>query len=485
MSNQLSKNLFSGFIWTSLQTVGTKLISIVAQLILAWLLMPEDFGKVSIAVSLTSITFLIQGLGLSDVLISRQHMFDRVFNLSKSLALVTTIICFGLTIFLAIIAGFFIYDDIEITYLILIYSFAIPFNSMSIIADAKLRIDLKFKDLSFIRLSEFFINNFLLVCLVLVKFGIYSFVIAPLVASIFRYFFIHYKSKVQHTFTFTLLHYKYLLTNSIYVFLHNFFQTIIRQSDYLIIGAIVSAQSVGLYFMGYSLSVQVIALLVASLSPVFFPVLKTIPKHETEKIKSILLKIVTIFSIFGMCFSMLQASLSGPLVRLFLEDKWLKTIEIVQILSIGIGFNVASTVWAVAFRLNDNFKRMAKYSLFSVFVFLILVILFTLKLEIIGTAIGVCLFNILVNFILMALSLGEYDIKVKTLLSITLKYFILAFLCFYSLFYISNFYKLSDLIKIFTNGLLPVLLYFTTLYFFDKKSKDMLLVIINKYIKKQ
>jgi O-antigen/teichoic acid export membrane protein len=214
-------------------------------------------------------------------------------------------------------------------------------------------------------------------------------------------------------------------------------------------------------------------------------VLKTIPKNETEKIKNVLLKIVTIFSIFGMCFSMLQASLSGPFVRLFLEDKWLQTIEIVQILSIGIGFNVASTVWAVAFRLNDNFKTMAKYSFFSVFVFLILVILFTLKLEIIGTAIGVCLFNILVNFILMVLSLGEYDIKVKTLLSITLKYFLLAFAIFYSLFYISNIYNFSDIVKILTNGLLPVFLYFTSLYFFDKKSKDILLFIINKYIRKQ
>ena len=120
MSNTITEAFYKGFLWSGLQTIGSRLISLVTQLILAWLLLPEDFGKISIATSLTSIVFLIQALGLTDVLVSRGHMYFKILDLAKSLAFITSIICLVFTIITAFIGGV-IYDDITITYLILIF----------------------------------------------------------------------------------------------------------------------------------------------------------------------------------------------------------------------------------------------------------------------------------------------------------------------------------------------------------------------------
>lgn len=473
MSNQLKKSFYKGFLWTSFQTIGSKVISLVTQLILAWLLLPEDFGTVVIATSLTSIVFLIQALGLSDVLVSRGHMYFKILDLAKSLAFVTSVICFVLTIITAFLGGA-IYDDVTITYLILIFAICVPFNAMTVVADAKLRIDLKFKQLSLLRVVELILTNLLIVVFVLLKLKVYSFIVAPVIVSVLRYIAIHMLAGVNFLFSWRLNHYKYLLSNSLWGFLHNLFQTIIRQSDYLILGFFVSAQAVGIYFMGYSLSVQVIALLVNSLSPVFFPVLKTIPKTEINTIKNILLKIITVFSLFGMPFSLLQAAIAKPIISIFFEEKWYASIQIVQILSIGIGFNVAATVWAVALLWQDAFKKQAILSLIAAVVFVLTIAFATYNFGSLGTAYAVTLFQILFNLYLLKVSLKTFEIDFKNIIKITFKYFLISAIIFSGCYLFTIFNNLNNWLSIVTCGFIPLLAYFLILYKFDLKSKELL-----------
>ena len=474
MNNTITKAFHKGILWTGIQTMGSKLIGIVTQLILAWLLLPEDFGKVSLVTSLTSIIFLIQALGLSDVLVSRGHMFFKILNLAKSFAFVTSIICFVLTIFIGILGGI-VYDDITITYLVLIFAICVPFNAMSVVADAKLRIDLRFKQLSLLMVVQLILTNSLIIVFVLLKLGVYSFIIAPVLVSILRYIVIHKLARVDFLFSWTLNHYKYLLNNSIWGFLHNLFQTIIRQSDYLIIGFFVSTQAVGIYFMGYSLSVQVIALLVGALGPVFFPVLKTIPKSEINTIKNILIKIITIFSLFGMPFSFLQATLAEPLVNIFLEEKWTASIQIVQILSIGIGFNVTASVWQVALVWQNDFKKQAVLSLQAAIVFVLTIAFATYYFGLIGTACAATLFQIIFSLYYLNVSLKSFEIEFKKILNIMFKYFIISSCIFLFCYAFTIYFSFNNWLSIITCGILPFTAYFLYLYNFDLPSKELLI----------
>ena len=212
MSN-IKNNILTGFLWTGIQTIGTKLISLIAQLVLAWLLLPEDFGKISIAAAVTSIIFLIQNFGLSDLLISRGKMFYHIYNLAKSISIVVAFIAITLAVISSFIAGY-IYADNDITNLILIFSLSIPFNTLSVVPDSKLRIDLKFKELSTIKFFEFFISQGLIIVFVLLGYGIYSFVFGPLISSVLRYFWLSKEANCSHRFKFTLNHYLYLFGNS-------------------------------------------------------------------------------------------------------------------------------------------------------------------------------------------------------------------------------------------------------------------------------
>ena len=485
MSFQTSKVLFSGISWTSLQTLVTKIISIVTQLILAAILLPEDFGKFGIVTSITSITFLIQGFGLAEVLINRQKSYSLIYNLAKSFALSSAVCAFVITNLTSVIVGIYVFNDFEIIFLIMILSLSIPFNSISIVTESKLRINLEFRKLTYIRIYEFLVLNVTLLTLVYSGLGVYSFAIAPLISSGFRYFLLHKYTGLPHYFLFRLNHYKYLLRDSYFSFLNNLFQSIIRYTDYLIIGIYVSIQSVGIYFMGYSLSVQVISLLVLSLSPVFYPVLSKIDIQNKLEFKDIFIKIITVFSLFGMCFSMIQLTMVEPLIKLFMNDNWLEAIVIVQILSLGIGFNVSSTVWTVGYRLRGDFKNLALMSFFAMITFLVIINFSTYFYGIIGTATGVSLYYLFVNTFLLCFSLKKFNIRPNLILKIIFKYFIISVIIFYCFHLVSEYFTTNLFYRLLLKTLMPTLFYFFILYQFDKKSKNALTQIKQKLWKKK
>ena len=465
--SKIKSSIISGFLWTGIQTVGSKLISLVAQLILAWLLLPEDFGKISIAFSITSIIIVIQNFGLTDVLVSRGKMFYHIYNLAKSISSVVAFIAITLAVIFSFIVGY-IYADNDITNLILIFSLSIPFNTLSVVPDSKLRIDLKFKELSTIKFFEFFISQGLIIVFVLLGYGIYSFVFGPLISSVLRYFWLSKEANCSHRFKFTLNHYLYLFGNSIYGFFHSIFQTIIRHSDYLILALFVSQTDVGIYFMAYSLSVQAVGLLVNSLSPILFPALMKIPKNETEKIKIILLKVTGIYALFGMPFALWQASIADSLISIFFNNKWTDTILLVQILSFGIGFTVASSLWAPALRIKSKYKTQAFYSLLSLLFFISLIVPFSYSGGKEGLALSVTIYLIISGPILLFYSFRYYDISFSELFHPLLKYFSLSIMIFGTCYFFTHQFNLNDMIKLLINGVMSPVIYFGILFLVDK-----------------
>ncbi|WP_193316032.1 oligosaccharide flippase family protein [Flavicella marina] len=465
--------MFLGFVWTAFQTVGTKIISLVAQVFLAWLLVPEDFGKISIATSITGIIFMIQNFGLSDVLVSRGKMFDKIYDLTKSISALTAIVCFLIFCIVGFVAGA-VYDDSVIKNLILLFSIVIPFNTMSVVSDAKLRIDLRFKELSIVRVCEFFLSQITIILFVLLDFGVYSFVLGPILSSIIRYFWLVKLAHISHSFKPTFHHWTYLFSNSFYGFVHSVCQTIIRQSDYLILALFVSQTEVGIYFMAYSLSVQVIGVLVGSLSPVLFPTLMKIPLQEKDRIKSVLLKITGVFAMLGMPFAFWQASVVKPLILIFFEEKWYDTILLVQILSIGIGFNVVSALWAPALRIQSLFKVQMKFSIISMIVFIVLITPLSYWFSSIGLAIAVSVYYMILSPVLLYFSFRKFDVSLIQVYTSVLKYFVMGAMVFGTLYYLNEIFNSTLMVQLIVLGFAAPSLYFFFLWRFDKNFDNVL-----------
>src|SRR5687767_2987251 len=61
-----------GMVWLIGQTVGVKLVSMIANVILARFLAPDDAGLVAMAYTVLAIAGVVQFVGMQDVLVQRQ-----------------------------------------------------------------------------------------------------------------------------------------------------------------------------------------------------------------------------------------------------------------------------------------------------------------------------------------------------------------------------------------------------------------------------
>lgn len=476
MTNTVSKSIVSGAIWSAFQMVGTKIFSMLGQLVLAWILLPQDFGKISLVYTLTSLGIVLQNFGLTDVLISRGKSFDVLIPLAKSITLVLAAVCIVVILLLGVVGGI-IYDDIEITYLVIIFSLSIPFNTFSVIPDAKLRSTLQFKTLSLAQFYGVFLTQLFTIILALLSFGVYSFVIPTVIVAALNYLYLNYHSGIGFLFKVTFSRWSHLVNNSAWGFVYAVCQRVIQQFDFAVLGLFALQAEVGIYYLAFSLSVQAIGLLVGSIAPVLFPALNKVPKEDKTQLKAILLRITTVLALLGMPFALWQAVSVKPLIILFLPQKWNDCIQLVQILSIGVGFQVVGSLWTVALRLKADFKKQALYAVLTSLSFLAFVIPFTYFYKSTGTAIAVTLFNITSSPVLIYYSFKYFNINFREVIYPYIKYFIISGLVFGGVFLITM--RIENLyFTLLLNSIFSPILYGGIVFLIDK---NLILDLCNKF----
>ncbi len=476
MTHTISKSIVSGAIWSAFQMVGTKVFSMLGQLVLAWILLPQDFGKIGLVYTLTSLGIVLQNFGLTDVLISRGKSFDVLIPLAKSITLVMAATCIVVILLLGVVGGI-IYHDIEITYLVLIFSLSIPFNTFSVIPDAKLRHLLRFKTLSLAQFYSVFLTQLLTIILALLSFGVYSFVIPAVMVAALNYFYLNYHSGIGFLFKITFRRWSHLVNSSAWGFVFAICQKVIQQFDFAVLGLFAVQAEVGIYYLAFSLSIQAIGLLVGSIAPVLFPALSKVPNGDKTQLKIILLRITTILALLGMPFALWQAVSAKPLIILFLSQKWNGCIQLVQILSIGVGFQVVGSLWTVALRLKADFKNQALYSILSSVYFLTLVIPFSYFYKSTGTAIAVMLFNITSSPVLLYYSYKYFNINIREVIYPYIKYFTISCVVFGGVFLISTRFE-NLYFDLLLNGILSPILYGGIVFF---KDKNLILDLISRF----
>lgn len=76
----------SGSAWTTLQTVGNKLVTVFAMLVLARLLTPAEFGLANLAASIGAFTFIFAPFVMGDVLLAEPKRFDELAGTARAIA---------------------------------------------------------------------------------------------------------------------------------------------------------------------------------------------------------------------------------------------------------------------------------------------------------------------------------------------------------------------------------------------------------------
>lgn len=327
-----------GFVFMFTQTVGLQFVNLAGFVILGWLLIEEDFGLFALTTTIRGVAALIQQVGFRAILIQRQKEFERwgnpAFWMALALGLASSMI-----MFLGAPLGRLVYDEPRLPGLIMILALAMPFISVSAVAEAKLEAEMRFKllaSIQFIWTAGIMVFTVILAAL---DFGAYSFVIPIPFMQACRLAAAWWFARPRICFSLQFHEWRYLVGDMAMLTTSNAANFVTSQCDYVILGIFHTDAVVGIYFFGYSISQRAFTVLTNSLQRVLLPALSKL-HHDPTRQAAAFYRAAGLLATIGIPICLLQVAMAGPLFDAFLPQRWASAVPVLQILSLGTMFRL-------------------------------------------------------------------------------------------------------------------------------------------------
>lgn len=328
--SELSIKTSKGVFWNFIEFSGQQIITLVVSIILARILMPEQFGLIGLLAIFIAIAQSIMDSGFGSALIQKKDVTQIDENSIFFFNIVTGIVLVIILVFIApLIATYF--DEPLLLPLTRVLSFSVLINSFSQVQAIKLNKTLDFKSLMKVTLISSFISGTISIILALYGFGVWALAFQTIVASLVRAISLWLISKWRPAWTFSFDSLKSMFSFGSRIFLSGILDSIFFNIYQPLIGKLFSIQDVGYFDRARNLeriSIQPAGLI---LGRVMFPALSTIQDEKTRMSSAVReILISTVFFHFPMMFGLI--CLAEPIILILLTDKWASSIPYFQIL---------------------------------------------------------------------------------------------------------------------------------------------------------
>jgi len=355
----LRSKALRGFAFFSSQTVLTKLAGIFSQYALSWLLLPMDFGLLGMAFTVTTVASITTQIGLREFLMRRSHP-DVWAEPAFWLGLTLSTICTLLMCMFAPIAARLYHDD-RIASLIFILALGQPFLGMSVVLSALLQKRMQFGRLAATQMFQSLGSASLSVALAWLGFGVYSLVVPVSAMALLQFVLLLKMSGLTLRWRVRARRWKAFYSTGSNVLATNALMTVNAQGDYIILGILQSATTVGMYFFAFNLAVQVNRFFWASLTGVLFPLMSSI-QHDTDRLVRTFRNATSTMAVLIVPVCILQAAVADPVIRLFFASKWVSAIPAIQVMSVGMGLHTIAEPCIPLLQAQGRFTTLTRFT---------------------------------------------------------------------------------------------------------------------------
>jgi len=356
----LTDRTFSGFAWALVITLGGKGMSMAAQVILAAMLAPEQFGLVFWAASIGSFVMVLQHAGVREILVHRHRRFalyaNAAFWFSLLLGIVTSVMlaCAGVG------ASLFLGRP-ELASIMAIQAIGCLVASVSIVHQTRMQIDLRHRELSLHALASTVVVTVLSVVMAWFGAGVYALTVPAVFGTTLatvlsvRAAPLAIRSKLQQR------RWRYLAGDSARLLGVGVLNNAAGNAANLVLGFGRDPAAVGIFGMASSLSLQTVNVLTLNLAGVVLPALTRL-QGEPERILQAFCRACRALTMVGMPLCFLQAAIAGPVIRLLFKPEWEGAVVCVQLLSLGLGFGVLGGVTTSLLKATGRFGSLLGYT---------------------------------------------------------------------------------------------------------------------------
>lgn len=344
-----------GFVWSIIQTITNKGSSLLGQVVLSYLLFPNDFGLVALAYTLLGFTALIQSIGVREILVRKQARIHRWQNTAFWLSLSLSATAMLVVILLAPLVAR-IYHQPDLTGIVRVMSLGMPLSMANVVLLAPAQVELRFKFLAAYGTVNAVAKIILQIIFALLGLGPYSIVLPHPVVEGACTLYLAWRLRPALRIAPEYRRWKFFLRDSVAIFLGNFCMTAAAQGVPFLLGLTQPPRIVGLYFWGYNLSLQTAQIIYVNLTAVLFPALTSVDDERHRQLSAFLV-VTRLLALIAMPASFMQGLLADPAIRIVFSDRWHDAIPVVQMLSIGMGLSLVSFPSASLLQAQGRFWR--------------------------------------------------------------------------------------------------------------------------------
>lgn len=388
-----SKSVFSNFIWRFAERCGAQGVSFIVSIVLARILVPEDYGLIALVTVFTSILQVFINSGLGTSLIQKKDADDTDFSTVFYFNMFFCVLLYVVLFFCAPLIALF-YSKSELTPVVRVLGLTLIISGLKNVQQAYVSRKMIFKKFFFSTLGGTIASAFVGIAFAMLGFGVWALVAQGITNSVIDTLILWFTVKWRPIKVFSFARLKGLFSFGWKLLCSALLETVYQDIRQLIIGKMYSSSDLAFYNRGKQLPNLVITNINASIDSVLLPAMSN-AQDDKDNLKKMVRRSIMTSTYIIMPLMMGLAACAEPLVELLLTEKWLPCVPFLWIFCITYMFYPIHTA-----NLNA-IKAMGRSDLF-------------LKLEIIKKIIGIILLVSTMWFGVMAMA---YSLLVSSVLS--------------------------------------------------------------------
>lgn len=329
----LRKQATAGLVWTFAQQFGNQIISFVVSIVLARILLPEEFGLIGMVLVFITIGKALTDAGLTQSLIRGREVDQEDLSTVFFFNLFASILVYLLIFSIApLIADF--YDQEALVKIIRVLTLTFIISAFGAVQNTRLTRIMDFKTQMVISLPSTIASGILGVGLAYAGFGVWSLVWMRIAAASIVTIQLWVYSKWVPSLMFSMKKFKDHFNFGYKLTLSGLLDTVFSNIYIIVIGKYFAASQVGFYTRARTMQKLPVSNIASALNKVTYPLFAQI-QDDNVRLKRVYKQIMQMVVFIIAPILVFAAVLAEPVFRLLLTEKWLPAVPYFQILCVS------------------------------------------------------------------------------------------------------------------------------------------------------
>lgn len=330
MSNHdLKSRVFSGTIWTLLEQLGAKCSALIVEIVLARILLPEDYGIVALAAVFITIANTVTVDGLSLALVQKEEADNVDFSTGFFLNLAVSAGIYACVFFSAPLVADF-YDSQILCDVLRVLALSVPMSSVNSIQRAYATRNMLFKRFFVSSTFGYLLSGAISIIMAYNGFGIWSLVAQSIMSVMFDTAILWFTVRWRPSLAFSFSRLRGLWSFGWKILTSNLLYQLCLQLRAVVIGKRYTASDLAFFNRGELIPALVACTTDKAMQTALFPAMAKVQSDRSE-VRGMFRRFIKVGSYVIVPSMVLLAVVAEPLIGLVFTEKWLPCVPFIWV----------------------------------------------------------------------------------------------------------------------------------------------------------